>query len=70
LGENEVITSLESKKIINEKINHYTIYTENTNAYYANGLLSGNFFSNLFPSWLRRLGVNTYMFLVLGGKGK
>lgn len=64
LGENGEITYLKEKRLVNEKINHYTLYTKNSNAYYANGLVCGNFFSNIRPNWIRKLGVNLYIFLV------
>jgi hypothetical protein len=70
LCEDGKIARLKTKQAFIEKINHYTLYTEDSNAYYANGFVSGNIFSNFKPAWLRRWGVKTYIALVQGRKEK
>jgi hypothetical protein len=41
----------------NERINYYSLWTENSNLYYANDILCGNYFSNFKPTWLRKIAV-------------
>ncbi len=55
---------LKSRTHVTEPINHYTIFTENRNQYYANGVLCGNIFSNIKPRWVSRALARVYVKLV------
>ena len=59
------IELLYKKVYCNKEICHYTLYTENCNGYYANGVLCGNIFANIKPKWARKLILNLYYKLVL-----
>ena len=48
------IRLIKKVQITGEDIQHYTLFTENENAYYANGILCGNRFSNIKNSFLRK----------------
>ena len=59
------IVSLERKTLRNETVNHYTLFTNGTNEYFANGILCGNIFSNIKPRWLSRLLLWAYNKIIM-----
>lgn len=59
--------ALISKTLKVEPIYHYTLFTENKNQYYANGILCGNIFSNIRINWLRKIMVKIYTNLIKKG---
>lgn len=59
------IVSLVGKTLRNETVNHYTLFTNGTNEYFANGILCGNIFSNIKPRWLSRLLLWAYNKIIM-----
>lgn len=57
--------SLVDKKTVQERISHYTIFTENCNGYYANGILCGNIFANIKNTWIRKTLLMLYNKFIL-----
>lgn len=57
IDNNKKLVKIIKIELIEEEINHYTIFTENTNQYYANGFLSGNKVSKFPFKWLRKIGL-------------
>ena len=57
IDNNQKLIKIVKIELIEEEIEHYTIFTENTNQYYANGFLSGNKISKLPFKWLRKIGL-------------
>ena len=65
--ENETGTCvmLVNKDTVKQPICHYTLFTENCNGYYANGILCGNSFANVKVSWLRKALLKLYHNFIL-----
>lgn len=69
IGDEVVSSSGKATKLIkiekiDKPIQHYTIFTDNTNQYIANNIICGNIFSNIKCSILRKLAVRTYIRLI------
>lgn len=60
-------TTIASAEKINKSINHYTIFTENSNAYYANDVVCGNSFSNIKIAFIRKAAVKVFSWLCQKG---
>ena len=54
-----------NKLTLTARIRHYTLFTENCNGYFANGILCGNIFSNIRIGWMRRILLKLYYNIVL-----
>lgn len=56
---------IDKKTVTGESIAHYTLFTENLNDYFANGVLCGNIFSNIRIGWIRKTLLKLYYKFVL-----